>query len=277
MTQPHPSLPLNDGRSIPQLGLGVWRTPADATAQAVQAALAAGYRHIDTAAIYGNEGGVGEGLRASGVAREQVFITTKLWNAEQGFDSTLRAFDASMQLLGLDVLDLYLIHWPCPSRELYVDTWRAFIRLREEGRVRSIGVSNFEPEHLDRIVQETGIKPALNQIELHPRFQQHRLRGYHATRGIATQAWSPLGQGQLLEDAGIQAIARKHGKTAAQVVVRWHIEMGHVVIPKSVNAGRIAENAGVFDFALDAQDMAAIARLDQAEGRIGPNPLTAAF
>lgn len=277
MTQPHPSLPLNDGRSIPQLGLGVWRTPADTTAQAVQAALASGYRHIDTAAIYGNEGGVGEGLRASGVEREEVFITTKLWNAEQGFDSTLRAFEASMKLLGLDVLDLYLIHWPCPARELYVDTWRAFIRLREEGRVRSIGVSNFEPEHLDRIVQETGVKPALNQIELHPRFQQHRLRSYHATHGIATQAWSPLGQGQLLDDAGIQAIASKHGKTAAQVVVRWHIEMGHVVIPKSVNPGRIAENAGVLDFALDAQDMAAIAKLDQAEGRIGPNPLTAAF
>lgn len=277
MTQPHPSIPLNDGRSIPQLGLGVWRTPADATAQAVQAALASGYRHIDTAAIYGNEAGVGEGLRASGVARDQVYITTKLWNAEQGFDSTLRAFDASLKLLGLDVLDLYLIHWPCPSRELYVDTWRAFVRLREEGRVRSIGVSNFEPEHLDRIVQETGAKPVLNQIELHPRFQQHRLREYHAAHGIATQAWSPLGQGQLLEDAGIQAIASKHGKTAAQVVVRWHIEMGHVVIPKSVNAGRIAENAGVFDFVLDAQDMAAIARLDQAEGRIGPNPLTAAF
>lgn len=277
MTQQHPLLKLNDGRSIPQLGLGVWRTPADATAQAVKAALASGYRHIDTAAIYGNEAGVGEGLRASGVARDQVFITTKLWNAEQGFDSTLRAFDASMQLLGLDVLDLYLIHWPCPSRELYVDTWRAFIRLREEGRVRSIGVSNFEPEHLERIVQETGAKPVLNQIELHPRFQQHRLRDYHAAHGIATQAWSPLGQGQLLEDAGIQAIARKYGKTAAQVVVRWHIDMGHVVIPKSVNPGRIAENAGVFDFALDAQDMAAVAKLDQAEGRIGPNPLTAAF
>lgn len=277
MTQPPPSLSLNDGRSIPQLGLGVWRTPADATAQAVKAALASGYRHIDTAAIYGNEAGVGEGLRASGVARDQVFITTKLWNAEQGFDSTLRAFDASMQLLGLDVLDLYLIHWPCPSRELYVDTWRAFIRLRDEGRVRSIGVSNFEPEHLDRIVQETGAKPVLNQIELHPRFQQHRLRDYHAAHGIATQAWSPLGQGQLLEDAAIQAIARKYGKTAAQVVVRWHIDMGHVVIPKSVNPGRIAENAGVFDFALDAQDMAAVAKLDQAEGRIGPNPLTAAF
>jgi 2,5-diketo-D-gluconate reductase A len=277
MTQQHPLLELNDGRSIPQLGLGVWRTPADATAQAVKAALASGYRHIDTAAIYGNEAGVGEGLRASGVARDQVFITTKLWNAEQGFDSTLRAFDASMQLLGIDVLDLYLIHWPCPSRELYVDTWRAFIRLREEGRVRSIGVSNFEPEHLDRIVQETGAKPVLNQIELHPRFQQHRLRDYHAAHGIATQAWSPLGQGQMLEDAGIKAIAAKHGKTPAQVVVRWHIEVGNVVIPKSVNPGRIAENADVFDFALDAQDMAAIAQLDQAEGRIGPNPLTAAF
>lgn len=277
MTQQHPFLELNDGRSIPQLGLGVWRTPADATAQAVKAALAAGYRHIDTAAIYGNEAGVGEGLRASGVAREEVFITTKLWNAEQGLDSTLRAFDASMQLLGLDVLDLYLIHWPNPSRDLYVDTWRAFVRLQSEGRVRSIGVSNFEPEHIDRLVQETGAKPVLNQIELHPRFQQRRLREYHAANGIATQAWSPLGQGQLLEDAGIEAIAARHGKTPAQVVVRWHIEVGNVVIPKSVNPGRIAENADVFDFALDAQDMAAIAQLDQAEGRIGPNPLTAAF
>lgn len=277
MTKQHPSLALHDGRSIPRLGLGVWRTPADATAQAVKAALASGYRHIDTAAIYGNEAGVGEGLRSSGVAREEVFITTKLWNAEQGLDTTLRAFDASMQLLGLDVLDLYLIHWPNPSRELYVDTWRAFIRLREEGRVRSIGVSNFEPEHLDRIVQETGAKPVLNQIELHPRFQQHRLRDYHAAHGIATQAWSPLGQGQMLEGAGIKAIAAKHGKTPAQVVVRWHIEVGNVVIPKSVNPGRVAENADVFDFALDAQDMAAIAQLDQAEGRIGPNPLTAAF
>lgn len=277
MTQQHPLLAFHDGRSIPQLGLGVWRTPADATAQAVKAALDVGYRHIDTAAIYGNEAGVGEGLKASGVPRGEVYITTKLWNAEQGFDSTLRAFDASMRLLGLDVLDLYLIHWPNPSRELYVDTWRAFVRLREEGRVRSIGVSNFEPEHIDRLVQETGAKPVLNQIELHPRFQQHRLREYHARQGIATQAWSPLGQGQLLEDAGIQAIASKHGNTAAQVVVRWHIEMGHVVIPKSVNPGRIAENAGVFDFALDAEDMAAIAKLDQAQGRIGPNPLTADF
>lgn len=277
MIQQHPSLKLNDGRSIPQLGLGVWRTPADATAQAVKAALGAGYRHIDTAAIYGNEAGVGEGIRASGVARKDIFVTTKLWNAEQGLDSTLRAFDASMKLLGLDELDLYLIHWPNPSRELYVDTWRAFIRLREEGRVRSIGVSNFEPEHLDRLVQETGAKPVLNQIELHPRFQQRRLRDYHAAHGIATQAWSPLGQGQLLEDAGIQAIAARYGKTPAQVVVRWHIEVGNVVIPKSVNAGRIAENADVFDFSLSADDMAAIAQLDQVEGRIGPNPLTAAF
>lgn len=277
MTQQHPTLSLHDGRSIPQLGLGVWQTPADATAQAVKAALATGYRHVDTAAIYGNEAGVGEGLRASGVPREDVFITTKLWNAEQGFDTTLRAFDASLQLLGLQQLDLYLIHWPCPARGLYVDTWRAFVRLQSEGRVRSIGVSNFEPEHIDRLVQETGVKPVLNQIELHPRFQQRALRDYHAAHGIATQAWSPLGQGQLLSDPAITALAAKHGKTPAQVIVRWHIERGHVVIPKSVNPGHIAENAGVFDFALDADDMAAIARLDQADGRIGPNPLTAAF
>lgn len=277
MTQQHPTLSLHDGRSIPQLGLGVWQTPADATAQAVKAALATGYRHVDTAPIYGNEAGVGEGLRASGVPREDVFITTKLWNAEQGFDTTLRAFDASLELLGLQQLDLYLIHWPCPARGLYVDTWRAFVRLQSEGRVRSIGVSNFEPEHIDRLVQETGVKPVLNQIELHPRFQQRALRDYHAAHGIATQAWSPLGQGQLLSDPAITALAAKHGKTPAQVIVRWHIERGHVVIPKSVNPGRIAENAGVFDFALDADDMAAIARLDQADGRIGPNPLTAAF
>ena len=279
MTQlhPHPTLVLNDGRSIPQLGLGVWRTPADETAQAVKAALGAGYRHIDTAAIYGNEAGVGEGLRASGVPRGDVFITTKLWNAEQGLDTTLRAFDASMKLLGLEQLDLYLIHWPCPARDLYVDTWRAFVRLQAEGRVRSIGVSNFEPEHLDCLVQETGVKPVLNQIELHPRFQQHALRDYHAAHGIATQAWSPLGQGKLLADPSIVAIAKKHGKTPAQVIVRWHIEMGHVVIPKSVNAGRIAENADVFGFSLDADDMAAVARLDDSEGRIGPHPSTAEF
>ena len=279
MTQlhPHPTLALHDGRSIPQIGLGVWRTPADETAQAVKAALGAGYRHVDTAAIYGNEAGVGEGLRASGVPREEVFITTKLWNAEQGLDTTLRAFDASMKLLGLEQLDLYLIHWPCPARGLYVDTWRAFVRLQAEGRVRSIGVSNFEPEHLDRLVQETGVKPVLNQIELHPRLQQHALRHYHATHGIATQAWSPLGQGQLLADETIVAIASKHGKTPAQVIVRWHIEMGHVVIPKSVNAARIAENADVFGFTLDAGDMAAMAGLDHAEGRIGPHPATAAF
>jgi len=279
MTQlhPHPTLALNDGRSIPQLGLGVWRTPADETAQAVKAALGAGYRHVDTAAIYGNEAGVGEGLRASGVPRGDVFITTKLWNAEQGLDTTLRAFDASMKLLGLEQLDLYLIHWPCPALGLYVDTWRAFVRLQAEGRVRSIGVSNFEPEHLDRLVQETGVKPVLNQIELHPRFQQHALRNYHAAHGIATQAWSPLGQGQLLADPSIVAIAKKHGKTPAQVSVRWHIEMGHVVIPKSVNAGRIAENADVFGFSLDADDMAAVAKLDDSEGRIGPHPSTAEF
>lgn len=271
------SLTLNDGRAIPQLGLGVWQTPADTTALAVQAALAAGYRHIDTAAIYGNEAGVGEGLRASGVQREQVFVTTKLWNPDQGYDTTLKAFDKSMQLLGLEYLDLYLIHWPSPARNRYLETWKAFIRLRDEGRVRSIGVSNFMAEHLDRIIHETGVKPVINQVELHPRFQQRELRAFHQSRGIATQAWSPLGQGKLLDDPTIQKIAHKHAVTAAQVIVRWHLDTANIVIPKSVNPARIAENSDVFGFSLDKDDLAAIRELDQANGRIGPDPSTAEF
>lgn len=271
------SISLNDGRSIPQVGLGVWQTPQDATAQAVQAALAAGYRHIDTASIYGNESGVGEGLKASDVARKDIFVTTKVWNADQGHDATLKAFDASLGRLGLDYLDLYLIHWPAPAQDKFVDSWKALKRLRDEGRVRSIGVSNFQPEHLARIIGETGVVPVLNQVELHPRFQQKALKAVHAQHGIVTQAWSPLGQGALLKDAVVGAIGKKHSKTAAQVVVRWHIQLGHVVIPKSVNPERIAENFGVFDFALDAEDIAAIGGLDKADGRIGPDPLTANF
>jgi 2,5-diketo-D-gluconate reductase A len=272
-----PRISLNDGRSIPQVGLGVWQTPQDATAQAVQAALDAGYRHIDTASIYGNETGVGEGIKASAVAREDIFITTKLWNADQGHDSTLKAFDASLQRLGLAYLDLYLIHWPAPAQGKFVDSWKALKRLRDEGRVRSIGVSNFQPEHLARIVGETGVVPVLNQIELHPRFQQRALRAIHAEQGIVTQAWSPLGQGALLKDAVVEAIAKRHAKTPAQVVVRWHIQLGNVVIPKSVNPTRIVENFDVFDFQLDAEDMASINGLDKPDGRIGPDPLTANF
>lgn len=274
-TQPH--LTFNDGRAIPQVGLGVWRTPNDVAVTAVRTALEAGYRHVDTAAIYENETGVGEGIRAAGLPRDELFVTTKVWNADQGFDATLKAADASLKRLGLDHVDLYLIHWPAPRKDLFVDTWRALVRLREEGRARSIGVSNFEVEHLDRIIAETGVTPAINQIELHPRFQQKALRAAHAERGIVTQSWSPLGQGTLLADPAIAAIAARHGRTPAQVIIRWHLDSGLVVIPKSVTPSRIVENFDVFGFKLDEADLAAIAALDSQDGRIGPNPMTAAF
>lgn len=273
----HPTVSFNDGKAIPQIGLGVWRTPNDGAADAVSTAIEAGYRHIDTAAVYENEAGVGEGLRQSGVARGDIFLTTKVWNADQGYDATLKAFDASLQRLGLDHVDLYLIHWPAPNRDLYVDTWRALIRLHEEGRARSIGVSNFTVDHLDRLIAETGVTPVLNQIELHPRFQQRDMRAAHAERGIATESWSPLGQGQQLEDPTIGEVARKHGKTPAQVIIRWHIDNGLVVIPKSVTPSRIQSNVDVFDFRLDEDDMAKIATLDAADGRMGPDPMTANF
>lgn len=268
---------LGDGRNIPQVGLGVWQTPDDVAVTAVQAALTAGYRHVDTAAAYQNEKGVGAGLRASGVARDEVFITTKVWNENQGYDNALKAIEGSLKRLQLDYLDLCLIHWPAPHRGLYLDTWRALIKAQEMGQVRSIGVSNFEVEHLDRVIGETGVTPVLNQIELHPRFQQHALRAAHAERGIKTESWSPLGQGQLLTDPVITQIAARHGRTAAQVIIRWHLDSGLIVIPKSVTPSRIVENFDVFGFALDAEDMAAIAGLDQADGRIGPNPMTATF
>jgi 2,5-diketo-D-gluconate reductase A len=270
-------IPLHDGKSIPQVGLGVWQTPPDVAVSAVKVAIEAGYRHIDTAAIYENEEGVGEGLRASGTARDDLFVTTKVWNADQGFDATVKAATASLKRLGLDYVDLYLIHWPAPKKRLYVESWRALIQLRKEGKVRSIGVSNFETEHLDRIIGETGVTPVINQIELHPRFQQTELRKAHAARGIATQSWSPLGQGTLLANPVIALIAAKHGRTPAQVIIRWHIDNGLVVIPKSVTTSRIIENFNVFGFALDAEDLAAIAKLDAPDGRIGPNPMTASF
>ncbi|MFE8596333.1 aldo/keto reductase [Archangium violaceum] len=271
------SIQLNDGRSIPQVGLGVWQASNEQAALAVRTALEAGYRHVDTAAIYDNEKGVGEGLRASGVKREEVFITTKLWNNAQGGDSTLKAFDQSLERLGLDYVDLYLIHWPAPRKGLYVESWKALKRLKEEGRARSIGVSNFTAEHLDRIIGETGIVPVLNQIELHPRFQQKALREAHARHNIVTQSWSPLGQGQLLSDPVIGQLAARHKRTPAQVVIRWHIDSGLVVIPKSVTPARIKENLDVFSFRLDAEDMAQIEKLDSANGRIGPDPMTATF
>ena len=273
---PNPTLTLNDGTSIPVVGLGVWQTPAEDTERAVSAALHAGYRHIDTAAAYGDEAGVGRAVAASGIPREDVYVVTKLWNSEQGYEKTLAAFDASIAQLGLDYLDLYLIHWPTPAQNLFVDTFKAFAHLRDQGRIRAIGVSNFEPEHLKLLIDATGIVPAVNQIELHPRLPQAELRETHARYGIATEAWSPLGQGSMLQDPIITAIAERHGKTPAQVLIRWHIQLGNIVIPKSVNPDRIASNFHVFDFELSEADIASIATLDNGT-RLGPDPRTFNF
>lgn len=273
MTDAIPHLPLNDGQHLPQIGFGTWPLD-DAQAQtAVQAALACGYRLIDTAARYGNEAGVGRGIAASGVARSQVQLTSKLRGSEHGFDSTLRAFDATLAALKTDYLDLYLIHWPLPMRDLYVDTWRALVRLREEGRIRSIGVSNFQPAHIDRLLAETGVLPAVNQIELHPDFTQAALRAWHARQGIVIECWSPLGRGEVLKDATVARIARKHGRSPAQILLRWHVQHGLVAIPKSQDPERMRQNLAVFDFALDAEDLAALALLD-GEHRQGGDPDT---
>jgi 2,5-diketo-D-gluconate reductase A len=272
-----PMITFNDGKSIPQIGLGVWQTPDDIAAPTVRHALETGYRHIDTAAIYENEKGVGEGIRTSGVPRNEIFLTTKLWNSDQGYDTTLKAIERSLRRLGTDYVDLYLIHWPAPRKDLYADTWKALVRLRQEGLAHSIGVSNFCPEHLERIIGATAFTPALNQVELHPDFQQKTLRAAHEKHGIKTQSWSPLGQGKLLDHPTIVAIARKHSKTPAQVIIRWHIENGLIVIPKSITPSRIEENFKVFDFALGADDMAALDALDSPDNRIGPDPMTAGF
>ncbi|MFC8506561.1 aldo/keto reductase [Streptomyces sp. NPDC057411] len=257
---------------MPQLGFGVWQVPDAEAEQAVATALEAGYRSIDTAAIYGNETGTGKAVAASGLPREELFVTTKLWNSDQGYDSTLRAFDDSLGKLGLEYVDLYLIHWPVPNKNAYVDTYRAFEKILADGRARAIGVSNFHPEHLERLIGETSVVPAVNQIELHPQFQQSAARAAHERYGIATEAWSPLGSGRgLLDVPAIVAIAQKHVRTPAQVVLRWHIQLGNVVIPKSVTPSRIRENIAVFDFELDAEDMAGLAALDEGR-RLGPDP-----
>jgi len=271
--QQTPELPIAPHERIPQLGFGVFQVPPKETELAVAEALAAGYRHIDTAAAYRNEGGVGEALHACGVDRDELFVTTKCWNDDQGYERAKRACRASLERLELSHLDLYLIHWPVPAHDLYVETWKAFIELQQEGLVRSIGVSNFEPEHLGRVIAETGVTPAINQVELHPYFQQVGLRREHERLGILTEAWSPLGQGLELEDPTIVEIARAHGKTPAQVIVRWHLQLGNVVIPKSVTPSRIAENIDVFDFELGEHQLASLAALD-AGRRIGPDPNT---
>ena len=271
-----PTILLNDGNSIPTVGLGVWQTPPEETQRAVEAALSTGYRHIDTAAVYGNETEVGHAIKCSGVPRGDVFLVTKLWNADQGYDKGLKAFDTSAERLGVDYVDLYLIHWPVPEADLFVDSFKALAHLREQGRVRSIGVSNFAPEHLRTLVDSTGIVPAVNQVELHPRLPQQELRDVHAELGIATEAWSPLGQGGLLSDPVVAAVAEAHGKTPAQVLIRWHIQLGNIVIPKSVNPDRIASNFDVFDFELNSDDVASIATLDNG-ARLGPDPRTFNF
>ncbi|MGP3770745.1 aldo/keto reductase [Streptomyces sp. SDT5-1] len=266
-----PTVTLNNGVEIPQLGFGVFQVPDDETTAAVAAALEAGYRSIDTAAIYGNETGVGRAVAESGIPREDLFITTKLWNADQGYDATLAAFDASLQKLGLDHVDLYLIHWPTPQRDLYRESWKAIEKLVADGRIRAAGVSNFQPDHLERLIAGADLVPAVNQVELHPGLQQSELRAVHADRGIATEAWSPLAQGAVLGDEAITTIAARHGKSPAQVVLRWHLQLGNVVIPKSVTPARIRENLDVFDFTLTDEEMAAIAGLDR-DLRTGPHP-----
>jgi 2,5-diketo-D-gluconate reductase A len=270
-----PTISLNDGNVIPQLGFGVWQVPNEEAAKVVGTAISTGYRSIDTAAIYDNEIGVGKGIAASPVPRSELFITTKLWN-DQHTDAR-NGLNKSLSRLGLDQVDLYLIHWPKPRQKAYLEAWKALVKLKEEGQAKSIGVSNFTVSHLKRIIDATGVAPSVNQIELHPRFQQKELAAYHTEHGIITESWSPLGQGTLLEDPTLKALAKKHGRTPAQVVIRWHLDRGYIVIPKSATPSRIRENFDVFDFSLDADDLAKIAALDRKDGRIGPDPETANF
>lgn len=268
-----PHIVLNNGVRMPQLGFGVFQIPDAETTEAVAAALAAGYRSIDTAAIYGNETGTGRAIAESGIAREELFITSKLWIDDLGYEPALAAFDASLDKLGLDYLDLYLIHWPAPASDRYADSWLALEKLLADGRVRAIGVSNFEPGHLQRLIDLGGTVPAVNQVELHPALQQHAVTVFNAAQGIATEAWSPLAQGALLADPAITEIAARHGRTPAQVILRWHLQQGRIVIPKSVTPARIRENLEVFGFELSAGELAAVNALER-NGRTGPHPAT---
>ncbi|MCF3972658.1 aldo/keto reductase [Paracoccus salsus] len=269
MTQP--MLTLNDHHTMPQLGLGIWQIPPDRTAATIRTALSIGYRLIDGAAMYGNEAGMGQAVRESGLPREEVFVTSKLWNDQQGRDRTLKAFDATMGRIGLDQLDLYLIHWPAPQQDLYVETWKTLIELRDQGRVRSIGVANFQLSHLDRLIAETGVAPALNQIELHPTFAQPALRSANRRLGIVTQSWAPLGRTSDFDAAPVRDVAKRHGASPAQVIIAWHLAHGLSVIPKSQDPKRLQQNFDALTLHLSDADIASIDALDSA-GRNGPDP-----
>jgi 2,5-diketo-D-gluconate reductase A len=266
-----PTITLNDGNTIPQLGFGVFKVDPDKTSRVVSEAFEVGYRHIDTAKIYGNEEGVGHAIKTSGIDRDELFITTKLWNADQGYDSGLDAFEKSLGRLQLDYVDLYLIHWPAPANDNYVEAWKALEKIRESGRAKSIGVSNFTVEHLTRLLSETDVVPAVNQIELHPEFQQREITAFGREHGIATEAWSPLAHGALLKDPGVQAIADAHGKSLAQVILRWHIQLGNIIFPKSNSRDRIVENFEIFDFELSDAEQQSITDLEK-NGRVGGHP-----
>lgn len=262
----------HDGRSAPRVGLGLWQVDDDTATSVVTKALDLGYRSIDTAAIYGNEAGVGRAIAQSAIKREDIFVATKLWNDSHGHDSTLAACHESLEQLGLDYIDLYLIHWPVPKIGRFIEAWESMIQLRDEGCIKSLGVCNFNINHLELLLDETGVLPVVNQIELHPRFQQAELRDFHAQQEIVTEAWSPLGQGQLWDEPVLAALAKKHNRSMAQVMLRWHIQLGNMVIPKTVDPARLQQNLQVFDFMLDDADMAEIAALDSDSGRIGPDP-----
>jgi 2,5-diketo-D-gluconate reductase A len=270
-----PRITLNDGNTIPQLGFGVWQVPDDEATPAVATAATSGYRLIDTAQGYDNEEGVGRALADAGISREELFITTKLRNGAHDYDEAIKAFERSAQKLGLDYLDLFLVHWPVPEQDKYVDAWRALVELKNQGRVRSIGVSNFLPEYVNRIADATGVLPVINQVELHPKYQQRDIREYHERLNIALECYSPLGSGAVLDDPVIGEIAKKHGKSVSQIILRWELDQGLIVIPKSTHAERIEQNLDVFRFSLHDEDRERIDALDDPKnGKTGGFPAT---